>query len=310
MSINVKFLQGTPEGYAALTTKESTTFYFTGTDLYLGTIKLSSAGDLASALTRLGVAETDIDNLETAIGSLEGLTTTAKTNLVAAINEVVTSISTLTTNSAVTLESSTTDPDYAKVYTIKQGGTSVGTINIPKDMVVSSGQVVVNPQGQPAGTYIELTLANATNDKIYVNVGTLIDIYTAQQNATQVQLTIDPSTRVISASIVAGSIGATELATDAVTTVKIADGNVTKAKLASAVQSSLDAADSAIQSVAEGSTNGTVAVDGTDVAVHGLGTAAYTASTAYDAAGAASTAEQNAKDYTDAALTWGTFPTA
>jgi len=33
--------------------------------------------------------------------------------------------------------------------------------------------------------------------------------------------------------------------------------------------------------VAEGATNGTVAVNGTDVAVHGLGSAAYTASTAY-----------------------------
>ena len=55
--------------------------------------------------------------------------------------------------------------------------------------------------------------------------------------------------------------------------------------LASAVQTSLGKADSAVQSVAEGATNGTIAVDGTDVAVHGLGSAAYTASTAYDAAG-------------------------
>ena len=39
--------------------------------------------------------------------------------------------------------------------------------------------------------------------------------------------------------------------------------------------------------VAEGATNGTIAVNGTDVAVHGLGTAAYTASTDYDTAGAA-----------------------
>ena len=43
-------------------------------------------------------------------------------------------------------------------------------------------------------------------------------------------------------------------------------------------------AESAIQSVAEGSTNGTISVDGSDVAVHGLGSAAYTASTAYAAA--------------------------
>ena len=40
-------------------------------------------------------------------------------------------------------------------------------------------------------------------------------------------------------------------------------------------------AGSAVQSVTEGSTNGTVSVDGTDVAVHGLGSAAYTASTDY-----------------------------
>lgn len=38
----------------------------------------------------------------------------------------------------------------------------------------------------------------------------------------------------------------------------------------------------------EGSTNGTVAFNGEDVAVHGLGSAAYTESSAYDAAGAAS----------------------
>ena len=42
--------------------------------------------------------------------------------------------------------------------------------------------------------------------------------------------------------------------------------------------------------IAEGATNGTVAVNGSDVAVHGLGTAAYTASSAYDAAGTAAAA--------------------
>lgn len=42
--------------------------------------------------------------------------------------------------------------------------------------------------------------------------------------------------------------------------------------------------------VAEGATDGTIAVNGSDVAVHGLGSAAYTASTAYDAAGTAAAA--------------------
>lgn len=60
---------------------------------------------------------------------------------------------------------------------------------------------------------------------------------------------------------------------------------------------------SGVRSVATGTTNGTIAVNtnGTtaDVSVYGLGSAAYTASTAYDASGAASTAETNAKNYAD-----------
>lgn len=39
--------------------------------------------------------------------------------------------------------------------------------------------------------------------------------------------------------------------------------------------------------IAEGTADGTISVDGTDIPVHGLGSAAYTDSTAYDAAGAA-----------------------
>ena len=58
-------------------------------------------------------------------------------------------------------------------------------------------------------------------------------------------------------------------------------------------------ADGAIQEIATGTANGTIKVDGTDVAVKGLGSAAYTASTAYDAAGAAATAESNAKKYAE-----------
>ena len=68
-------------------------------------------------------------------------------------------------------------------------------------------------------------------------------------------------------------------------------------------------ADTALQKadIAEGATNGTIAVKGTDVAVHGLKSAAYADTTAFDAAGAATAAETAAKQYTDTALTWGSF---
>lgn len=45
-----------------------------------------------------------------------------------------------------------------------------------------------------------------------------------------------------------------------------------------------------VKSVTEGSANGTIAVNGADVKVHGLGSAAYTESSAYDAAGTAAAA--------------------
>ena len=160
--------------------------------------------------------------------------------------------------------------DYAAVYPLQKDGVDVGAaINIPKDMVVSSGSVVTNPAGQPAGTYIELTLANATHDKIYINVGDLIEYVTSGSSAgDMVVVAVDANHHV---------------------TASITDGTVTKAKLAQGVQDSLDLADSALQAadIAEGSTNGTIAVKGTDVAVHGLGSAAYVATTAFDAAGAA-----------------------
>lgn len=187
------------------------------------------------------------ESVEGKIGTLDNLTMTNKTDLVVALNEVAASVEAGGTGSVVKISTETTTEGYAKSYTFTQGSTKLGVIDIPKDMVVSSGTVEKNPADQPAGTYLVLTLANATNDKVYINVGTLVDIYTAKAEATQIQLTIDSTTREISAAIVAGSITATELAADAVITAKIADGNVTKAKLSTEVQTSLGKADTAIQ---------------------------------------------------------------
>ena len=179
------------------------------------------------------------------IGTLEGLETTDKDSIVDAINEVRRSVSAGGTAAAVSISTETTTEGASKSYTIYQGETKVGVIDIPKDMVVESGEVVVNPEGQAAGTYIKLVLANANNDVIYVNVGTLVDIYKAKASAAQIQVAIDSATREISATIVAGSVTATELAANAVTTEKIASGNVTKEKLSTTVQASLDKADNA-----------------------------------------------------------------
>ena len=76
--------------------------------------------------------------------------------------------------------------DVAKAYQIQQTATNLDvTINIPKDMVVSNGTVQTftdadKPAGvTDAGTYLVLTLANATSDKVYINVGDLIEYVTS-----------------------------------------------------------------------------------------------------------------------------------
>lgn len=207
-------------------------------------VATDDAAILASAKEAVNEAKGAVEGK---IGTLDDLTTINKTDLVVALNEVAASVNAGGTGSVVKISTETTTEGYAKSYTFTQGSVKLGVIDIPKDMVVSSGTVEKNPANQPEGTYLVLTLANATSDKVYINVGTLVDIYTVKAGATQIQLSIDSSTREISATIVAGSVTATELATDAVVTAKIADGNVTKAKLSTEVQTSLSKANTAIQ---------------------------------------------------------------
>ena len=354
MAYNVKFLKGTAAQYKALAEKDVNAFYYVdGTDLYLGNIKLSNAADLEAAIERIAANENHIgdvstltttektnlvgavneikkalsdliggetggitDMIKAVTGDLSTLSTEAKGTLVAAINEIAKEVDDNKTTAVVSISEGTAE-GYSKVYTVKQGKSTIGTINIPKDMVVESGKVVVNPEGQTAGTYIELTLANPTSDKIYVNVGTLVDIYTAQANAPKVQLAINSSSREISATIVAKSIVAGDIAdktitaaqikAKTITNAEIADTTITKGKLAKEVTDDLTLATTAVQTVVEGTKNGTVKVDGTDVNVHGLKSAAYVETTAFDRAGAAANALNDAKAYTDNALTWGTI---
>lgn len=110
-----------------------------------------------------------------------------------------------------------TTTGYSATYQLTKDGTVVGTkIDIPKDMVVSKGEVVTysNPGAWgKAGTYIALTLANATSDTLYIPVDGLIEYVTSGSTAdSQVIVAIDETTHKVTATIGAGKIGATELA--------------------------------------------------------------------------------------------------
>ena len=92
-----------------------------------------------------------------------------------------------------------------KTYVLSKGnGTEIGKIDIPKDLVVESGSVITATAADTGCTvgekYIKLVIANQ-DAPLYIAVKDLVDIYTAQQNAAEVQLAISGSNE-ISASIV------------------------------------------------------------------------------------------------------------
>ena len=127
---------------------------------------------------------------------------------------------------SVTVDTSS-PTSVAKRYVFSQKGSEIVTIDIPKDMVVESGEVVENPAGHAAGTYLVLTLANATSDKVYINVGDLIEYVTGAKAADGIITTAVDANHVLTATI--------------------GDGTITKAKLTTAVQTSLNKADTALQ---------------------------------------------------------------
>lgn len=275
MAYDVKFLRGTVANYEALSSKDNKTFYFV-TDanegkgaLYLGDILLSNTPE--------------VEVVKAIIGS-DDFSAVGET-VSAALNKLNSEIEKNQAAGEIKISTNSTTEGVAKSYTVTQGEKTIGVIDIPKDMVVQSGEVVVNPDGQTAGTYICLTIANAAEDKLYINVAKLVDVYTAKANAAEVQLAFNDYE--VSASLVDGGISTVKIADAAITTDKIADKNVTKAKLAETVQASLDKADSAVQSITIGTANGEISVDGKAVKVYGLGTAAYENTDAFDAAGAA-----------------------
>lgn len=233
--------------------------------------------------------------VNTSIGNLENLTTKDKATIVAAINS-------LKTESTVTVEKKqTAEEGFAATYIIKQNEKQVGSsINIPKDFLVKSGTVkTVSTINQPVNgykvgqKYLDFVVNTASNDgqesHIYILVEDLVDVYT-------------------------GSTG------DQIAVV-VGNDNIISASLTKTVNDSLEKANSALQktNIKEGTANGTISVSGVNINVHGLGSAAYTESSAYDKANAAYTVKteligtnadtkdndtiNGAKKYADAAVT-------
>ena len=153
------------------------------------------------------------------------------------------------------------DGDVATYHLTKDGVNEGVAINIPKDLVVASGSVITAVAGKlpegvtEAGTYIQLNLANSEKP-LYINVGSLIEYVTGGSGENDaIQVNVSSDTHKVTANV--------------------KNGSLTKEMLAAGVVTSLGKADSAVQTVAAGKTNGTIKVDGTEIAVAGLQNAAF-----------------------------------
>lgn len=248
------------------------------------------------------------DNLQGQIGTLGDLDTTLKSDIVTAINEVRQSVEVGGTGSVVTIDTSSTTSGMAKSYTIKQGSSTVGTIDIPtsytnsvidskittavanaehlkreivKELPATSSAdahtiyMVSKDNGSGNQQYDEYMLINGVFEKIgdsavdLTNYATKTEVSTAKSEA-----------------ISTASSDATSKANSALEDAKeYADslaGNYATAAQGAKADTALQAAD-----IVESTVNGSISVKGKNIPIHGLGSAAYVATTSFDAAGTA-----------------------
>lgn len=131
-----------------------------------------------------------------------------------------------------TIEKAAESGEYAAVYALKKDGVQVGaSINIPKDMVVESGSVVENPEGQAEGTYIKLVLQNV-EEPLYINVGSLIEYVTSGSAAGDMVVIAVSDDHKVTATITDGSITLAKLATEIQTAIGKAHSHENAAVLA------------------------------------------------------------------------------
>lgn len=198
--------------------------------------------------------------------------------------------------------------DYAAVYNLTKNGTIVGaSINIPKDLVVKSGSVV--------GDEIVLVLNDDANTEIKIPVGSLIEYVTSGSTT--------------------GDMVVVNVSDDHKVTATITDGTITLAKLTTEVQTAIGKAhEHGNKTVIDGITAQNI-TDWNDAVSkeheHGnkelLDTYTQTEANLADAVAkkhshanatvldgitaekvsAWDSSEQNAKDYIDELLSWGTF---
>lgn len=156
-----------------------------------GVLSYTDAALTASDITRTATAKVAGTTVEAALASLADSIDAGGTGSVVSVTEVTSGLA----------------DDVLKAYKIYQGDASnesnlKGTINIPKDLVVTAGSVVNGSwsgdtftEGSGTDKALKLVIANQTAP-VYINPTDFIDVYTANNQSSEVTVAIDNNNNV------------------------------------------------------------------------------------------------------------------
>lgn len=188
----------------------------------------------ASIVTEASAAKSYADGLFEAVAAGDVAFSSSNftaDNVSGAFEELFSAVADAQSNAAVTISSATTTSGMLRSYTFSQGGTNIGTIDIPKDYVNNIIGIVSQDGSGNSGIFLKVNTAPTGADTPvydYVDVSGLVEYVTSgSQSGDMIFVTVDPQTHKVTATIT--------------------DGTVTKPKLHADVQTSLGKADTALQ---------------------------------------------------------------
>lgn len=188
----------------------------------------------ASIVTEVSAAKSYADGLFEAVAAGDVAFSSSNftaDNVSGALEELFSAVADAQSNAAVTISSATTTSGMLRSYTFSQGGTNIGTIDIPKDYVNNIIGIVSQDGSGNSGIFLKVNTAPTGADTPvydYVDVSGLVEYVTSgSQSGDMIFVTVDPQTHKVTATIT--------------------DGTVTKPKLHADVQTSLGKADTALQ---------------------------------------------------------------
>lgn len=188
----------------------------------------------ASIVTEVSAAKSYADGLFEAVAAGDVAFSSSNftaDNVSGALEELFSAVADAQSNAAVTISSATTTSGMLRSYTFSQGGTNIGTIDIPKDYVNNIIGIVSQDGSGNSGIFLKVNTAPTGADTPvydYVDVSGLVEYVTSgSQSGDMIFVTVDPQTHKVTATIT--------------------DGSVTKPKLHADVQTSLGKADTALQ---------------------------------------------------------------